>query len=246
MKLSVIICCYNERATIREVIEKSRLADLGRGWDKEIIVVDNFSTDGTRDILKSLNDSGVRVIYHQRNLGKGRSIRTGFENATGTYYFIQDADREYDPFEQPNFCRKVQETQAAAVFGSRVLGGEVKSRYLRTLLGNRIITLMANVLFGGRLTDVATASKMVRADVVELLQLCGDGFDLDFELPAKLLMAGYQIEEIPISYSPRSYEEGKKIGARDFLQASWAMLRVRLGLSPVFKRAEATAELGNS
>jgi len=246
MKLSVIICCYNERATIREVIEKSRQVELGRGWEKEIIVVDNFSTDGTREILQSLNDAAVCVIFHERNMGKGRSIRTGFENATGTHYFIQDADREYDPFEQPKFCRKVEETQAAAVFGSRVLGGDVKSRYLRTLLGNRLITLMANVLFGGRLTDVATASKMVRADVVNSLQLCGDSFDLDFELPAKILLAGYQIEEIPISYSPRSYEEGKKIGARDFVEASWAMLRARLGLSPVFKHAEATAKLGNS
>lgn len=245
MKLSVIICCYNERETIREVVDKSRQVDLGRGWEKEIIVVDNFSTDGTREILQSLNDSGVRVIYHDRNEGKGRSIRTGFENATGTHYFIQDADREYDPFEQPDFCRKAEQTDAAAVFGSRVLGGDVKSQYLRTLIGNRLITLMANVLFGGRLTDVATASKMVRADVVESLALCGDNFDLDFELPAKILLAGHRIEEIPITYKPRTYEEGKKIGARDFIEATWSMLRVRLGLSPVFKRAEATAELRN-
>jgi len=246
MKLSVIICCYNERDTIGEVIEKCRQVDLGRGWEKEIIVVDNFSTDGTREILQSLNASGVRVIYHERNMGKGRSIRTGFENATGTHYFIQDADTEYDPFEQPNFCRKAEQTGAAAVFGSRVLGGDVKSRYLRTLLGNRVITLLANVLFGGHLTDVATASKMVRADVVQSLQLCGNKFDLDFELPAKILLAGHDIDEIPISYNPRTYEEGKKIGARDFVEATWSMLRVRLGLSPVLKQAGATAELRNS
>jgi hypothetical protein len=105
---------------------------------------------------------------------------------------------------------------------------------------------MANVLFGGHLTDVATASKMVRADLVQSLQLTGDHFDLDFELPAKILLAGHQIEEIPISYRPRSYEEGKKIGGRDFVQATWSMLKVRLGLSPVFKQAAATAELRNS
>ncbi len=245
MKLSVIICCYNERDTIREVIEKSQQVDLGRGWDKEIIVVDNYSSDGTRDILKSLQGDGLRVFFHERNMGKGRSIRTGFENASGSHYFIQDADREYDPFEQPKFCRKAEETGAAAVFGSRVLGGDVKSRYLRTLIGNRLITWMANVLFGGRLTDVATASKMVRADVVQSLELEGNNFDLDFELPAKILLAGHRIEEIPISYRPRSYEEGKKIGPRDFVEATWSMLRARLGISPLFKRAETAARLRN-
>lgn len=246
MKLSVIICCYNERDSIGDVIARSRQVDLGSGWEKEIIVVDNFSTDGTREILHSLDVDDVRVIYHERNMGKGRSIRTGFENASGTHFFIQDADTEYDPFEQPRFCRKVEETGAAAVFGSRVLGGEIKSQYLRTLVGNRLITWMANALFGGRLTDVATASKLVRADVVEALQLDGNHFDLDFELPAKILMAGYTIEEIPITYRPRTYEEGKKIGTRDFVEAVWAMLRARLGLSPVFKKPAAAAELRNS
>lgn len=246
MKLSVIICCYNERDSIREVIEKSKQVDLGGDWEKEIIVVDNFSTDGTREILQSLDDDDLCIVYHERNMGKGRSIRTGFEKATGTYYFIQDADREYDPFEQAKFCRKAEKTGAAAVFGSRVLGGEIRSRYLRTLLGNRAITFMSNVLFGGSLTDVATASKMVRADVIDSLQLRGNNFDLDFELPAKILLAGHRIEEIPITYNPRTYEEGKKIGARDFVEAAWTMLRTRLGRSPVFKQAGRAAELRNS
>lgn len=246
MKLSVIICCYNERDSIRGVIDQSRQVDLGTGWHKEIIVVDNASTDGTRDILRALNFPDVRVIFHEQNMGKGRSIRTGFENATGTHFFIQDADTEYDPAEQAKFCRKAEETNAAAVFGSRVLGGEIKSRYLRTLIGNRLITWLANVLFGGRLSDVATASKMVRADVVKALHLEGNHFDLDFELPAKVLMAGHAIVEIPITYKPRSYEEGKKIGARDFVEAVWTMLRARLGLSPVYRRTGAAAELQNS
>ncbi|HSM55946.1 MAG TPA: glycosyltransferase family 2 protein [Candidatus Sulfomarinibacteraceae bacterium] len=246
MKLSVIICCYNERATIMGVIERTREVDLGGGWEKEIIVVDNYSTDGTREILQELDYPDVRVIFHERNLGKGRSIRTGFENAGGTHYFIQDADTEYDPFEQPLFCRKAQETNAAAVFGSRVLSGEIKSKYLRTLVGNRVITWLANFLFRGNLTDVATASKMVRADVVDELHLEGSGFDLDFELPAKILLAGHEIEEIPISYNPRSYEEGKKIGARDFVEAVLTMLRARLGLSPVHKQTSAAPELRNT
>jgi dolichol-phosphate mannosyltransferase len=243
MKLSVIICCYNERASIRDVIAQSRAVDLGPGWEKEIIVVDNFSTDGTREILQELDYPDVRVIYHERNMGKGRSIRTGFEHASGSYYFIQDADTEYDPAEQPLFCRKADETHAPAIFGSRVLGGTIRSRYLRTLIGNRLITLLANVLFGGKLTDVATASKMVRADVAGSLHLDGTGFDLDFELPGKILMAGHEIVEIPISYEPRSYEEGKKIGPRDFITAAIAMLRARLGLSPVLKTTEQKAEL---
>jgi glycosyltransferase involved in cell wall biosynthesis len=245
MKLSVIICCYNEQASIRDVIARSRAVELGTGWDKEIIVVDNFSTDGTREILQQLDYPDVQVVYHERNMGKGRSIRTGFAEASGGYYFIQDADTEYDPAEQPLFCRKAEETVAAAIFGSRVLGGNVRSRYLRTLLGNRLITLMANVLFGGHLTDVATASKMVRSDVAQALHLEGNGFDLDFELPAKILMAGHEIVEIPISYEPRSYEEGKKIGPRDFVTATIAMLRARVGLSPLYREREKKAELAS-
>ncbi len=238
MKLSVIICCYNELASIRDVIEKTKQVNLGAGWEKEIIVVDNASTDGTRELLQQLNDPQVRTIFHERNMGKGMSIRTGFAHAMGDYFFIQDADTEYDPFEQPLFCRKARETGAAAVFGSRVLGGETKSRYLRTLLGNRVVTFTANLLFGGKLTDVATASKMVRADVARSLNLVCTGFDLDFELPAKILLAGHEILEIPVSYNPRSYEEGKKIGFKDGITAILAMLRVRLGLTPVLLRKE--------
>lgn len=243
MKLSIIICCYNERASIRDVVEQSRAVPLGPGWEKEIIVVDNYSTDGTREILQQFRYPDVRVIFHEQNLGKGRSIRTGFEHATGSYFFIQDADREYAPSDQPLFCRQAEQTEAAAVFGSRVLGGDIRSRYLRTLIGNRLITLLANLLFGGGLTDVATASKMVRADVARSLNLTGSGFELDFELPGKILMAGHKIVEIPISYNPRTYEEGKKIGARDFITATLTMLQARLGLSPVFKESESKAEL---
>jgi glycosyltransferase involved in cell wall biosynthesis len=245
MKLSVIICCYNEQTSIRDVIARSRAVELGPGWDKEIIVVDNDSTDGTREILQKLDYPDVQVVFHERNMGKGRSIRTGFQRAGGSYYFIQDADTEYDPADQPLFCRKAEETGAAAIFGSRVLGGTIRSRYLRTLLGNRLVTLLANVLFRGRLTDVATGSKMVRADVADALHLEGSGFDLDFELPAKILMAGHEIIEIPISYQPRSYEEGKKIGPRDFVTATIAMLRARFGFSPLYRERQEKAELAH-
>jgi len=234
-KLSVIICCYNERATIRDIIERTRAVDLGPGWTREILVVDNFSTDGTREILQQVDYPDVRVIFHERNMGKGMSIRTGIANMTGDYMIIQDADAEYDPAEHPRFCRKAEETGAAAIFGSRVLGGQVKYKYAHAYLGVRVLTTMTNLLFGGHLTDVATATKMVRADVVKSLNLTTTDFNLDFELPDKILLAGHDIIEIPITYNPRSYAEGKKIKTRDGLRALLTMLRDRLGVTPVLK-----------
>lgn len=240
-KLSVIICCYNERATIQSVIDETRRVDLGSGWEREIIVVDNFSVDGTREILEQIDQDEVRIFYHERNLGKGASIRTGIANMTGDYMLIQDADREYDPFEHPKFCRKVEETDAAAVFGSRILGGKAKYKYARNYLGVRFLTFMTNLLFGGRLTDVATATKMVRSDLAKGLNLTSSGFDLDFELPDKILRSGNEILEIPINYDPRTYEDGKKIQPLDGLRALLVMLRDRLGLSPVWKESVGVA-----
>ncbi len=236
-KLSVIICCYNERATIRQVIDRTAAVDLGPGWTREILVIDNFSTDGTREILQQIDDPQVRVILHERNKGKGMSIRTGIEHMTGDYMIIQDADAEYDPAEHTRFCLHADETGAAAIFGSRVLGGQVRYKYAHAYLGVRVLTAMTNLLFGGRLTDVATATKMVRADVVKSLNLTTTDFNLDFELPDKILLAGHEIVEIPISYSPRTYEEGKKIKARDGLRALLTMLRDRLGVTPVLRPA---------
>jgi dolichol-phosphate mannosyltransferase len=234
-KLSVIICCYNERATIQSVIDETRSVDLGSGWDREIIVVDNYSVDGTREILEGNDHGDVRVFLHEQNLGKGASIRTGIANMTGDYMLIQDADREYDPFEHPKFCRMAEETGAAAVFGSRILGGKAKYKYARNYLGVRFLTFMTNFLFGGQLTDVATATKMVRADLAKGLNLTSSGFDLDFELPDKILLSGNEILEIPINYDPRTYEDGKKIQPLDGLRALVVMARDRLGLSPVWK-----------
>ncbi|MBP6015639.1 MAG: glycosyltransferase family 2 protein [Candidatus Promineofilum sp.] len=234
-KLSVIICCYNERTTIRDIIDRSRAVELGAGWTREILVIDNFSTDGTREILQQVDDPQIRTIYHERNMGKGMSIRTGIAHMTGDYMIIQDADAEYDPAEHPRFCRKADETNAAAIFGSRVLGGKVKYKYAHAYLGVRVLTTITNLLFGGHLTDVATATKMVRGDVVKSLNLTTTDFNLDFELPNKILLAGHDIIEIPISYNPRTYAEGKKIKASDGLRALKTMLRDRLGLTPVLK-----------
>jgi glycosyltransferase involved in cell wall biosynthesis len=236
-KLSVIICCYNERTTVADVIERSKRVELGSNWTREILVIDNFSTDGTREILKQINDPEVKTFFHERNMGKGMSIRTGIANMTGDYMIIQDADSEYDPAEHVKFCRKVDETNAAAIFGSRVLGGNVQYEYAHAYLGVRFLTAMTNILFGGNLTDVATATKMVRADVVQSLNLTTTDFNLDFELPDKILLSGHEILEIPISYDPRTYAEGKKITSMDGVRALKTMVKDRLGVTPVLKPA---------
>ena len=234
-KLSVIICCYNEQATIRDIIERTSAVNLGPNWTREIIVVDNFSTDNTRQILSEIDNPAMRVILHERNMGKGKSIRTGIDNMTGDYMIIQDADAEYDPAEHTRFCEKADETNAAAIFGSRVLGGDVHYKYAHAYLGVRVLTTITNVFFGGHLTDVATATKMVRGDVVQSLNLTTTDFNLDFELPDKILLSGHEIIEIPISYNPRSYAEGKKIKTSDGLRAMVTMVRDRLGTTPVLK-----------
>jgi len=241
-KLSVIICCYNERSSIAEVIKNTKKVDLGPNWNREILIVDNFSTDGTREKLQEIDDPEIRIFYHDKNMGKGMSIRTGIQNMTGDYMIIQDADFEYDPAEHPRFCLKADETNAAAVFGSRVLGGNVQYEYAHAYLGVRFLTAVTNLFFGGHLTDVATATKMVRHDVVQSLNLTTTDFNLDFELPDKILLSGHEIIEIPISYDPRTYAEGKKITSRDGIRALLTMIKDRLGLTPVLKPSAAPAD----
>jgi glycosyltransferase involved in cell wall biosynthesis len=226
--LSIIICVYNEAASVLPVVEKVRVVQLSEGWSKEIIVVDNCSTDGTREQLQGLICPDVRVIYHARNMGKGASVRTGFREASGDYGVIQDADFEYDPNELALFTAKVSETAATAVFGSRTLGGRHIYKYAQNYWGVRFLTAMTNLLFGGRLSDVAVATKMVKVEVFRALNLQGSAFDLDFELPCALLKHKYSIEEVPVSYKPRTIEEGKKIRWTDGLHALWVILKMRL------------------
>jgi glycosyltransferase involved in cell wall biosynthesis len=227
-KLSIIICVYNEVASVLPVIDQVRAVALSTGWSKEIIVVDNFSSDGTREQLQSLTYSDVRVILHPRNLGKGASVRTGFCEATGDYGVIQDADFEYDPRELALFTARALESDVTAVFGSRTLGGRHIYKYAQNYWGVRFLTTMTNLLFGGHLSDVAVATKMVKVDVFRALNLQGSAFDLDFELPCALLKHHYVIVEVPVSYKPRTIAEGKKIRWTDGLHAMWVILRVRL------------------
>lgn len=238
MKLSIIICAYNEKDTILHVINRVHSVDFS-GWDKEVIVVDNCSTDGTREILEGLTLKDTRVIYQPRNMGKGNSIRTAIQHLTGDYAVIQDADLEYDPHDLTLLLTEAQKG-TIAVFGSRTKGGRAIYEYAHAYWGVRVITTVMNILFGGNLTDAATATKMVRADVLKALNLVGSGFDLDFELPDKLLLAGIRIVEVPISYNPRSYEEGKKITTADGAKAFAVMLRDRLGFSRIWKHERPT------
>jgi len=228
MKLSIVICAYNERETILPVLARVHEAPLRPGWEREIIVVDNASTDGTRELLQAVTYEDTRVIFQPRNMGKGTSIRTAIPHCTGDYMLIQDADFEYDPNDYPIFLERAeQDDRPVAIFGSRTLGGRAVYRYITNYWGVRFLTWLTNVLYGAHLTDVATASKMIRLDVLRRLKLTGRGFDLDFELPDKLLRAGYEIVEVPISYSPRTVEEGKKIRPWDGLWALRVILRDR-------------------
>jgi glycosyltransferase involved in cell wall biosynthesis len=236
MKLSIIICVYNERDTILTVLERVQEVNFGPDVRTEIVIVDNCSTDGTRELLKTVTAVNVKVILQPRNMGKGTSVRTGVEHVSGDYTVIQDADLEYPPAELPKLLRYALAHDAVAVFGSRVLGGDIKYIYMHAYLGARVLTSITNLLFGSRLTDVATAIKMVRTDIFKSLNLVCSGFNLDFELVDKLLLAGHRIHEVPIDYSPRSYEEGKKVRVADGIRALAVMLRDRLGLSPALKK----------
>jgi len=229
MKLSIIICAYNERRTILDAIHQTHAVNLGPGWEQEIVVVDNFSTDGTRELLQSVDLPGVRAVFHPRNLGKGASVRTGIAEARGDYFVIFDADLEYEPDDLARMVAKVIPGETVAVFGSRTMGGRRIYEYAKNYWGVRLLSVVANLLYGGHLTDIAVGPKLVRLDVARLLNLAGSGFDLDFELPCKLLKRGHAIEEVAVAYHPRTVEEGKKLSApfRTGLHALWVILRTR-------------------
>jgi len=232
MKLSIIICAYNERRTVLEAIQQAHVVDIGPGWEKEIIVVDNFSTDGTRELLQSVDLPGVRVVFHPRNMGKSASILSGIAEARGDYCVIFDSDLEYEAADLARMAAAVIPGETVAVFGSRTLGGRRVYEYAQNYWGVRFLTLIANLLFGGRLTDIATGTKLVRLDVVRSLKLSGHDFDVDFELPCKLLKRGYEIKEVAVAYHPRTAAQGKGIvGGKAFrtgLRVLWIYLKTLL------------------
>ena len=242
MKLSIIVCTYNECRTINTVLERIQDAELGVGWTKEVLVVDNCSNDGTRELLLEGSWPETKIILNRRNLGKGGSIKVAINHVSGDYAVIQDADLEYHPNQLARLLRKVESEDAVAVLGSRLMGGQARYKYFHAYLGVRLLTMMTNLLYGSCLTDVGTAIKLVRSDVLKSLNLVCHGFDLDFELVDKLLLAGHTIHDVGLDYIPRTYADGKKITTLDGLRALRTILLDRIGQSKVFSGAGRTGD----
>ena len=225
----MIIPAYNEKNTIEQVIDKVMDVPL----DKEIIVVDDFSTDGTRELLKNLKDDNVTTVFHEKNKGKGAAIRTGIQYVTGDVVIIQDADLEYNPHEYTKLIEPIKAGTADVVYGSRFsclpagMAGKTEKMTFAHLLGNKILTLATNILYGTRLTDMETCYKMVKAPLIKSLKLRANRFDFEPEITAKLLKSGKRITEVPISYEGRHWTEGKKITWKDGVTALWSLLKYR-------------------
>ena len=223
-KLSVVIPAYNEKKTIRAVVEKV----LGTPYRKEIIVVDDGSDDGTREELQSLeSESSVRLIYKDRNRGKGASLREGFENINGHVVIIQDADLEYDPNDYRALLEPILDGRADVVYGTRFLGGPHRVLFFWHYVGNRMLTILSNMLTNLNLTDMETGYKVFRSQVIKDLSLKSNRFGFEPEITAKVARAKWRIYEVPISYSGRDYEEGKKITWMDGLAALFHIIRFR-------------------
>jgi len=250
-ELTIVIPCYNERDTILEIISRVKRLPI----DKEILIVDNCSTDSTRELLigactlgdgahgrapargfqptmagqEILSGDGFVVVLQPSNMTKGTSVKTGIALASGRWVICQDADLEYDPEDILKLLEHAERTGAVAVFGSRLAqhNGEVRRDAFH--VGRVALTQFFNVLYQSRLTDVATCYKLMRTDVARELGLTSSGFDLDFEIPAKLRRKRYSIEDVPVSYHPRTQDQGKKIRWRDGLTAAWTMTKARFG-----------------
>ncbi|NJD60068.1 MAG: glycosyl transferase [Anaerolineales bacterium] len=224
MKFSVIIPEYNEEKTIQEIIRRVKAT----GLVDEILVIDDGSTDGSREILKTLVEQGeIRLITHARNLGKGRAVRDGIENASGDLIIIQDADLEYDPREYPHLLKPVQEGIADIVYGSRFLGAGRRPVLFWNMVANRILTFITNILYNNILTDMETGYKLFRREVVKDIPLHAHGFEFEPEFTAKILKRKIRLYEVPIEFNPRDYNEGKKIKMRDAFIAVWTLLKYR-------------------
>jgi glycosyltransferase involved in cell wall biosynthesis len=225
MKLSVVIPVYNEKGTIREIYDAVRSVDI----DKEIILVDDCSTDGTREILQGLADETTRVFMHDRNMGKGAALRTGFKNVAGDIVIIQDADLEYDPNQYGKLIQPIVDGKADVVYGSRFVTGDYRRvLFFWHMLGNKFLTLLSNMLTNLNLTDMETCYKVFRREVLEKITIEENRFGFEPEITAKISKMDVRIYEMGISYSGRTYKEGKKIGWKDGVSALKCILKYNL------------------
>jgi glycosyltransferase involved in cell wall biosynthesis len=224
MKISVIIPAYNEKNTIQEIVRRvqaMRLAD-------EILVVDDGSIDGTRVLLAKMDGiDNVHVLLHEKNQGKGAAVRSGISKATGDVLIIQDADLEYDPREYPNLLKPIEEGVADVVYGSRFLGAPHRAILFWNMVANKILTLITNILYNNILTDMETGYKVFKRDVVKDMKLRSRRFDFEPEFTAKILKKKVRVYEVPITFNPRDYSEGKKIKMRDAFEAVWTLFKYR-------------------
>jgi glycosyltransferase involved in cell wall biosynthesis len=241
MKLSIIMPVYNEIETIAEIVRRVQAVQLtvpvGYGadndsavaFDREIVLVDDGSTDGTQEVLHALEgEPDVTIVVHERNQGKGGAVRTGLQHASGDVIVIQDADLEYDPRDYPALLQPIAEGRAQVVYGSRFRGGPTKTMFFWHMIGNRFLTLVTNLLYNTILSDMETGYKAFTQEVAEQLDLRARGWGFDPEITAQILKRGYRIYEVPISYTGREFEEGKKISWRDGLTVLWTLIRCRL------------------